>query len=88
MRRTVHVVALALVLASSLLLLAKTPASPLDLSLEQLLDSPHCVAATSFRLMDFVSFIGTTFKVPLLTETEAVMPISKFLLGYSARGSS
>jgi hypothetical protein len=85
-RRTVKVVTLALVMASPLFLSATTPASPLDLSLERRLDSPHCVAATSFRLTDFVSFIGTTFKVPLLTETEALMPDLEIPTGiYSAR---
>jgi len=60
--------------------------SALDLPLEQRLDLPLRVASTSLRLTDFVSFIATTFKVPLLVETPAPVPILKTPEGtYSAR---
>jgi hypothetical protein len=47
---------------------------PLDLPLEQRLDLPRRVASASLRLTDFVSFIATNFKVPLLVETPAPVP--------------
>lgn len=46
-----------------------TPVSRLDLRLEQRLDLPQKVAPASIELKDFVGFIGTSFKVPLLVET-------------------
>jgi hypothetical protein len=51
-----------------------TTTSPLDLPLERRLDLPRRVASASLRLTDFVSFIATTFKVPLLLETAAPVP--------------
>jgi hypothetical protein len=46
-----------------------TPVSRLDLPLEQRLDLRQKVASASIELKDFVGFIGTSFKVPLLVET-------------------
>jgi hypothetical protein len=46
-----------------------TPVSRLDLRLEQRLDLRQRVASASIELKDFVGFIGTSFKVPLLVET-------------------
>jgi hypothetical protein len=66
--------------------LAPAPVSPLNLPLEQRLDLPHCVASASLRLTDFVSFVATTFKVPLLAETATAVPDVKTPAGvYSAR---
>lgn len=48
-----------------------TSASALDLPLERRLDLPRRVTSASLRLTDFVSFIATGFKVPLLVETPA-----------------
>jgi hypothetical protein len=63
-----------------------TAASPLDLPLERRLDLPRQVASASLRLTDFVSFIATTFKVPLLVETPAPVPDLNIPAGtYTAR---
>jgi len=65
---------------------AKSAPSPLGLPLEQRLDLPRRVASESLSLTDFVSFIATTFKVPLLVETSAPTPDLKTPEGtYSAR---
>lgn len=65
---------------------AGSTSSPLDLPLELRLDRPRHVASASLRLTDFVSFIATTFKVPLLVETSAPVPDLKTAEGtYSAR---
>ena len=45
-----------------------TPVSRLDLPLEQRLNVPQRVALVPRRLTDFVSFIATSYKVPLLVE--------------------
>lgn len=60
--------------------------SPLNLPIEQRLDLPRQVASASLRLTDLVSFIATTFKVPLLVETPAAVPDLKTSPGaYTAR---
>jgi hypothetical protein len=60
--------------------------SRLDLPLEQRLDLPQRVGSASLRLTDFVCFVATTFKVPLLVETPAPVPDLKTPDGtYSAR---
>jgi len=60
--------------------------TPVRLPLDQRLDLPHCVASASLRLTDFVSFIATTFKVPLLVETPFTVQELKTPTGiYSAR---
>jgi hypothetical protein len=62
------------------------PVSRLDLPLEQRLDLPQRVASVRLRLTDFVSFIATSFKVPLLVETPAPVPDLETPEGtYSAR---
>lgn len=69
-----------------LLAQAGVPVSRLDLALEQRLDLPQRVVSASLRLTDFVSFIATSFKVPLLVETPAPIPELKTPEGtYSAR---
>jgi hypothetical protein len=50
------------------------PISPLELSLEQRLDAPRRVTTSTLRLTDFVAFIATAFKVPLLVETTTPAP--------------
>ena len=52
----------------------KTPVSRIDLPLERRLDLPQRVASARLRLTDFISFIATSFKVPLLVETPAPVP--------------
>lgn len=60
--------------------------SRLDLPLEQRLDLPQRVASVPLQLTDFVSFIATSFKVPLLVETTAPVPHLRTPEGtYSAR---
>ena len=60
--------------------------SRLDLPLEQRLDLPERVASVPLELTDFVSFIATSFKVPLLAEMTAPVPDLKTPEGtYSAR---
>jgi hypothetical protein len=48
--------------------------SRIDLPLESRLDLPQRVAGSSLRLKDFVSFIATSFKVPMLVETPNPIP--------------
>src|SRR5512147_1157588 len=56
------------------------------LPLQQRLDRPQHIASTSLRLTDFVSFIATSFKVPMLVEMPVPVPDLKFREGtYSAR---
>ena len=63
-----------------------TSFSRLDQPLEQRLDLPQRVASVPLRLTDFVSFIATSFKVPLLVETTAPVPDLRTPEGtYSAR---
>jgi hypothetical protein len=57
--------------ASTLSAQTGVPVSRLDLPLEQRLDLPQRIASVPLRLTDFVSFIATSFKVPLLVETPA-----------------
>jgi hypothetical protein len=65
---------------------ADQPQSRLDLSLQQRLGKPQLVAAASVRLTDFLGFIATSFKVPLLVEATSPVPDLKILAGtYSAR---
>ena len=45
------------------------PVSRLDMPLEQRLRVPQRVASASLRFKEFVGFLGTSFKVPLLVET-------------------
>ena len=60
--------------------------APLDQPLELRLDLPRRVASASLRVTDFVSFIATTFKVPSLVETPALVPDLNTPEGtYSAR---
>jgi hypothetical protein len=62
------------------------PVSRFDLLLEQRLDAPQRIASVLLRLTDFVSFVATSFKVPLLVETPAPVPDLKTPDGiYSAR---
>jgi len=62
------------------------PVSRLDLPLEQRLDLPQRIASVPLRLTDFVSFIATSFKVPLLVETPTPVPDLETPDGtYSAR---
>jgi hypothetical protein len=66
--------------------LTTPPVSPLSLPLDRRLDLPQCVVSTSLRLTDFVSFIATTFKVPLLAEVPPTLSELKTPAGiYSAR---
>ena|ERR1700721_121959 len=70
-----RIVGLLIVLAAGTLSAQSTTAvSRLDLSLEPRLDLPQRVASASLRLTDIVSFIATSFKVPLLVETPAQVP--------------
>ena len=79
-------VLLVLLCASPLWAQRTSGSSPVDLPLEQRLDLPRRVASVPLRLTDFVSFIATTFKVPLLVETPAPVPDLKTPEGsYSAR---
>ena len=72
--------------ASPLWAQTTSASSRLDLPPEQRLDLPRRVTSASLRLTDFVSFIATTFKVPLLVETPAPVPDFKTPEGtYSAR---
>jgi hypothetical protein len=72
--------------ASTLSAQAGAQVTRLDLSLEQRLDLPQRVASASLRLTDFVSFVATSFKVPLLVEMPAPGPDLKTPEGnYSAR---
>jgi hypothetical protein len=82
-----RIVGLVIVLAASTLSAQTTTAvSRLDLSLEQRLDLPQRVASACLRLTDFVSFIATSFKVPLLVETPAQVPNLQIPAGtYTAR---
>jgi hypothetical protein len=60
--------------------------SRVDLPLEARLDLPQRVAGSSLRLKDFVSFIATSFKVPLLVEIPNPIPDIDMLDGlFSAR---
>jgi hypothetical protein len=51
-----------------------TPQARLALPLKQRLDVPLNHTAANFRLTDFVSFIATSYKVPLLAEVVAPVP--------------
>ena len=63
-----------------------TSSSPVDQPVEERFDLPQRVASASLRLTDFVSFIATTLKVPLLVETPAPVPDLNTPEGtYSAR---
>jgi hypothetical protein len=79
--------ALLVVFACSLALGQQQSASSrLDLPLQQRLDSPQRVAAASVRLTVFVSFIATSFKVPMLVETISPVPELRIPAGtYTAR---
>jgi hypothetical protein len=82
-----RIVALLIALAASTMS-AQTgvPVSRIDLPLEQRLDLPQRIASVPLRLTDFVSFIATSFKVPLLVETPAPVPDLETPEGtYSAR---
>lgn len=46
----------------------KSAAALLELAPEQRLDIPQRVTAASLKLTDFVSFVSTTYKVPILAE--------------------
>jgi hypothetical protein len=84
-----RIVGLVIVLAASTLSAQTTTAvSRLDLSLEQRLDLPQRVASASLRLTDFVSFIATFFKVPLLVETPAQVPNLQHPRGLTPHGNS
>jgi|ERR1700730_4280870 len=82
-----RIAALLIVLAASTVSAqTSAPVSRLDLPLEQRLDLPQRVASVPLRLTDFVSFIATSFKVPLLVETPAPVPDLETPDGiYSAR---
>jgi hypothetical protein len=69
-----RVVALIVLAASTLSAQTKNPVSRLSLPPEQRLDLPQRVASARLRLTDFISFITTSFKVPLLVETPAPVP--------------
>jgi len=59
------------VMASSLLACTghRQATSRLDLPLQQRLDTPQAVGSATVGLTDFVGFIATAYKVPLLVET-------------------
>ena len=60
--------------------------SRLDLPFSQRLDLPQKVAPASIRLKEFIGFIGTSFKVPLLVETSVPEATIRIEGGtYSAR---
>ena len=82
-----RIVALLIVLATSMVSAqTSTPVSRLDLPLEERLNVPQRVASVPRRLTDFVSFIATSYKVPLLVETPAPGPNLKTPDGtYTAR---
>src|SRR3984893_2247701 len=82
-----RIAALLIVLAASTVSAqTSAPVSRLDLPLEQRLDLPERVASVPLRLTDFVSFIATSFKVPLLVETPAPIPNLQTPAGtYTAR---
>jgi hypothetical protein len=62
------------------------PVSRIDLPLEQRLEVPQKVAATSLKLTDMTGFIGTSYKVPILVETPTPIPDLKIPEGsYTAR---
>jgi hypothetical protein len=68
-------VALTLLLATSLVASGQQTAnSRLQLPLAQRLDAPLKVGSASVKLSDFVGFIATIFKVPLLVETTSPVP--------------
>jgi len=70
-----RIVALLVVLAASTASAQTSAAiSRLDLPLELRLNVPQRVASVRLRLTDFVSFIATSYKVPLLVETPAPAP--------------
>src|SRR2546430_5169136 len=70
-----RIVALLIVLAASMVSAQTSiPVSRLELPLEQRLNVPQRVASISLRLTDFVSFIATSYKVPLLVGTPAPVP--------------
>ena len=82
-----RIVALLIVLATSMVSAqTSTPVARLDLPLEERLNVPQRVASVPRRLTDFVSFIATSYKVPLLVETPAPGPNLKTPDGsYTAR---
>lgn len=64
----------------------QTSPSLTALALPQRLDRPQHIASTALRLTDFVGFIATSFKVPMLVEMPVPVPDLKFHEGtYSAR---
>src|SRR5579864_2242052 len=85
-----RIATLLIALAASACSAPKTaPVSRLDLPLEQRLDAPQRIASVPLRLTDFVSFIATSFKVPLLVETPgAVAPRSAMGTANSIVGGS
>jgi hypothetical protein len=82
-----RIVALLIVLAASTVSAqTSTPVARLDLPLEQRLNVPQRVASVPLTLTDFVSFIATSYKVPLLVEVPAPVPDLKTPDGtYTAR---
>ncbi len=79
--------ALLVVLAASTATAQTSKAVPqFDLPLEQRLNVPQRIASVPLALTDFVSFIATSYKVPLLVETPAPAPDLKTPGGtYTAR---
>jgi hypothetical protein len=70
-----RIVALLIVLAASTMSAqTSTPVARLDLPPEQRLNIPQRVASVPLKLTDFVSFIATSYKVPLLVETPSPVP--------------
>jgi hypothetical protein len=82
-----RIVALVFVLVSSVAAAQpQTVRSRLNLPLENRLDASQVVVSASLSLRDFVGFIATSFKVPLLVETPSPVPDLKIPAGsFSAR---
>lgn len=65
---------------------AQAPAARLQLPVEQRLDVPLKVKKAPLTLVEFVGFIATAYKVPLLVETTSPVPDLKVPSGtYTAR---
>lgn len=75
-----------LLLLAAVTACAQAPQSRLSLTLQQRLDTPLRVVAASVTLVDFVGFMATSYKVPMLVETISPVPDLKIPAGtYTAR---
>jgi hypothetical protein len=61
-------VALLLTLYSAVIWALRSPTPRIDMPLEDRLELPQGVSSASLRLTDFVGFIATSYKVPMLVE--------------------